>query len=533
MPFLGAIFNRPIRITIPAEFADEVALLTYLGVSAGELKNIWYYRRRMYRHFSIAKGANKVRMISAPDDRLKFLQHKLSEKLSELYRPRNPVHGFVPDRSIKTNAFAHLHRRFVVNVDLKDFFPTIGQKRIEGVLLSLGINTRVAAIISQVCCSSRHLPQGAPSSPVLSNMICFRLDKNLMDFAKEARCIYTRYADDITFSSHQPPATLFEAAVPSAGHFSPELFAPRLRDIFEKNGFVVNPEKVHYADRYSRRIVTGVKVNELLNVDRRYVRNIRAALHSIETLGLKSAEEKFHDVHGGKSALVAHLRGKISFLSYIKGQSDPVVRGIALRFNKHFPACPVRVTPTSDEILSRAVWVLETGSAQGTAFFLRNVGLVTAAHCVDGFEEVEIFHPSKHANKFKATVRMRHKERDLAILASKIPVTEYFELDAIRHDIQTSDSTTAAGYPKWWFGDALNIRPGFVTSLTVRSTVQLIEVTQTLTQGMSGGPLLDATGAVAGIIHKGGPDNEGRDFATHINVLKAWLQEGPKSVPTE
>ena len=187
MPFLGAIFNRPIRITIPAEFADEVALLTYLGVSAGELKKIWYYRRRMYRHFSIAKGANKVRMISAPDDRLKFLQRKLSEKLSELYRPRNPVHGFVPDRSIKTNAFAHLHRRFVVNVDLKDFFPTIGQKRIEGVLLSLGINTRVAAIISQVCCSSGHLPQGAPSSPVLSNMICFRLDKNLMDFAKEAR----------------------------------------------------------------------------------------------------------------------------------------------------------------------------------------------------------------------------------------------------------------------------------------------------------------------------------------------------------
>src|SRR5262245_52381812 len=154
----------------------------------------------MYRHFSIATSPNKVRMISAPDERLKFLQRKLADKLTELYRPRNPVHGFVAKRSVKTNALAHLHRRFVVNIDLKDFFPTISQKRVKGMLLSLGIDARVAEIIARICCNNGHLPQGAPSSPVLSNMICFRLDKNLMGLAKEARCIYTRYADDITLS---------------------------------------------------------------------------------------------------------------------------------------------------------------------------------------------------------------------------------------------------------------------------------------------------------------------------------------------
>jgi RNA-directed DNA polymerase len=156
-------------------------------------------------------------MISAPDKRLKFLQRKLADKLTELYRPRNPVHGFVAERSVKTNALVHLHRRFVVNIDLKDFLPTISQNRVEGMLSSLGIDARVAEIIARICCNNGHLPQGAPSSPVLSNMICFRLDKKLMGIAKEARCIYTRYADDITLSSHQPPTALFEATLPPAG----------------------------------------------------------------------------------------------------------------------------------------------------------------------------------------------------------------------------------------------------------------------------------------------------------------------------
>jgi RNA-directed DNA polymerase len=526
VPNWGVVFGKSIRVIIPAELADETALLAYLGLGAAELRKIWYFRRRMYRNFSIAKGPKKVRMISAPDERLKFLQRKLADKLSELYRPRNPVHGFVAERSVKTNAIAHLHRRFIVNVDLRDFFPTISQKRVEGMLSSLGIDARVVEIIGRICCNNGSLPQGAPSSPVLSNMICFRLDKQLMGIAKEARSIYTRYADDITFSSHQPLTALFETTLPPAGRFSPDLLTPKLRGVFQQNGFAINPDKAHYAERHSRRIVTGLKINELLNVDRRYVRNIRAALHSIETLGLKDAEKKFHEQHGGRSSLAAHLQGKISFLTHIKGQSDPVVPSITLRFNKCFPTRPINVKPTQAEIRDRAVWVVEYSDVlQGTAFFLKGVGLVTAAHCVRDVNEVEVFHPSKHANKFKATVRKRDEHRDLAILEHRIPATDYFELDPVSRPIATGDSTTAVGYPKWAPGDMLNIRPGFVSTLTVKSAVRLIEVTQKLTQGMSGGPLLDANDAVAGIIHKGGPE-EGRDFAVHIQVLEDWLRKG-------
>lgn len=296
-------------------------------------------------------------------------------------------------------------------------------------LQALGIDTRVAEIVARLSCKDNHLPQGAPTSPVLSNMICFRLDKRLMVHAKGARCIYTRYADDITFSSHQPMVTLFEGAVPPSGHFPPDLLAPAFRDAFTGNGFAINPNKAHYADRHSRKTVTGLKVNELLNVDRSYVRNLRAALYSIDRLGEAAAQQKFENDHGGTSPLHLHLQGKIAWLRHIRGQSDPVFRGMALRFNASFPDHAIKVTPTSEEVRDRSVWVVEHfhgDMAQGTAFFLKGVGLVTAAHCVRGVDQVDVYHPSKPANAFKAAVLKRDEDRDLAILSSDaIPSTEY------------------------------------------------------------------------------------------------------------
>lgn len=526
MPYWGEPFGHTTRITIPNELADESTLLAYLGLGSAELKKIWYYRERMYQHFQIAKGSGKVRMISAPDDRLKFLQRRLADLLTDLYRRRNPVHGFVTDRSVKTNAAAHLGRRFVVNIDLKDFFPSITQNRVEGMLKSLSINSRVAEIVARICCVSGHLPQGAPSSPVLSNMICFRLDKRLMTFAKGARCIYTRYADDITFSSPQPPTTLFEAALPPAGHFTPELLVRPLRDVFQQNGFTIHPDKAHYADRHSRRTVTGVKINELLNVDRRYVRNLRATIYSIGKIGLSEAEKVFREKHGGRTSLAQYLRGKISYLTYIKGSADPVVRGITLRYNGCFADDPIKVVPTAIDMRDRSVWVLDNDMAivQGTAFFLKDVGLVTAAHCVEGAGEVEVYHPSKPANKFQARVLKTDTHRDLAILEHDIPATEFFELERAIDAVAQGDHLSAIGYPDYAPGDSINVRAGTVTSFKVNNLVDYIEVTQTLSPGMSGGPVIDGTAAVVGIIHKGGAD-EVRNLAITLKMLTDWLSE--------
>lgn len=516
-----------IRTKIPPELANETAFLGYLNISEDELKKIWWYRERMYRQFDISNVNGKVRVISAPNKRLMFLQRQITSLLNGLYRVRNPVHGFVSEKSVKTNAEAHLRKNFVINLDLLEFFPSITEKRVSGVLASLGLNSRVSAIIARLSCFNSRLPQGAPTSPILSNMICFRLDKQLLVIAKENRCIYTRYADDITLSSWQPMTTLFGGVAPASGHFPPDLLAPAVRNIIQNNGFRINPKKAHYADRYSRRTVTGLKINEFVNVDRRYIRNIRATMYSIETLGHDVAQAKFEREHGGTCQLAAYLKGKISWLRFIRGQSDPVFRAIALRFNDSFPNDKIEVLPTAHEIRDRSVWVVEHfegEGAQSTAFFLREVGLVTAAHCVEGATEVNVYHQSKHSNVFKAEVLKCDVHRDLAILKHEIPLTEYFELERSTDSVAPGDYVIALGFPEFAPGDGLNIRDGRVSSLSVKHGKSLIEVTQKLSQGMSGGPLLDSKDAVVGIIHKGGPD-EGRDFAISIEMLNDWIAE--------
>lgn len=480
----------------------------------------------MYHHFEIAKGANKTRIISAPDERLKFIQRKIAKSLGMIYRVRNPVHGFVNDRSIKTNAISHINGKFVLNIDIKSFFPSITENRVHGVLSALGVDERVSSIVARICCNNGHLPQGAPSSPVLSNMVCFRLDRELMAIAKDARCIYTRYVDDITFSSYQPLSLLFEGVAPPSGGIPLDLLAVKLRSTFETNGFVINPEKAHYADRHSRRMVTGLKVNELLNVDRKFIRNIRATLYSVEKNGKSTAQLILNDKYKSKSSIISHLHGKIAWIGNIKGRSDPVFRGMAERFNRCFPDRAIRVEPTKAEIRDRSVWVVEDsegGVSQGSAFFLKDVGLVTAAHCVTGGHDWVVYHPTKPANTFKVAVKYYCDHRDLAILGHQIPDNEYYMLDRSVRNVSIRDEIVAVGYPSYGPGDRINVRSGTVSSLTTKSAVQMIEVTQKLAQGMSGGPLIDSGHAVVGIIHKGGP-SEARDFAIDIKVLNEWIE---------
>lgn len=523
------IFGGTPRVKIPSELTDLGAFRTHLGLSEAEVKKIWWYRHRMYSHFNISKKAGKVRTISAPDERLKGLQRRISTLLEGLYRPRNSVHGFVIKKSVKTNASSHARSRHVVNVDLKDFFPSISGKRVAGLLVSIGVDKAVSELIARICCVSGSLPQGAPSSPLISNMICLRLDIELFAFAKLTRCVYTRYADDITFSSFQPPTGLFEGAIPPAGNFDPELFSSLFRAIFRENGFEINPEKTHYANRSSRQIVTGIKINDGLNVDRRYIRNISAALHNIELDGIAAAQQKMWDKYGHAAPIALHLHGRINWVGHVKGRADPVYRRLAARYNYIFESAQIKIQPSRKEIRDRSVWVVNDGidedeesGIQGTAFFLRGVGLVTAAHCVPNDQIYTILHPSKPANEFAVEVKHRCKHRDLAILSHDLSKSEYYELELSPRAAAPQDHVVAAGYPGFGLGDQLNLRSGTVSALTIKHAVPLIEVTQKLTQGMSGGPILNDDDEVVGIIHKGGP-LEGRDFGIRSEVLTQWL----------
>ncbi len=530
MPHLAALFGgAKIRANVPAALMSEAALLAYLGLSPAELKKIWWFRGRMYHRFEISKSPGKTRIINAPDRRLKMLQRNIAALLDEMYKPRHPVHGFVPDRSVLTNASSHVRSKFIVNLDIEGFFSAISENRVSGLLKALGVQSGAAQIVARICCNGGCLPQGAPSSPVISNMICFSLDKELQRFAKAAHCIYTRYADDVTFSSYQPLTALFDGATPASGAFDPEALAPQLKAAFINNGFAIHKSKAHYADRHSRRIVTGLKTNEGLNVDRRFIRDVRSALYSIDSLGLPGAQKKFEDEYGGTCDISQFLKGKISWIGSVKGRSDPVFRSLASRFNLSFPPHAIKLKPTRDEVRKRAVWVIEHFEgkfAQGSAFFLKGVGLVTASHCVAEaaavHAEIDLYHPTKPSNVFKATVKQHCEIRDLAILDHSVPANEFYEFEVSGDEFVTGDPVTALGYPKFAPGDGMNIRSGNISSFSVKSTVPLIEVTQMLTQGMSGGPVIDRHDKLAGIIHKGGP-GEGRELAVHVKALMDWL----------
>ncbi len=530
MPNLWHGFSAKIRVSIPQELSSEAALTAYLGLSSAELKKIWYHRERMYHEFRIEKKNGKSRVINAPDQRLRYLQRQIASQLNSLYSHRNPVHGYVIGRSVKTNASAHLKQKYILNLDLKDFFPSITEPRVQGVLSSIGISTEVSTIIARICCYNERLPQGGPASPVLSNMVCFRLDKLLLKIARDAKCIYTRYADDITLSGLRPLASLFEGSPPSSGRVAPELLSSALRAAFSGNGFTLNPDKIHYAEKHSRRVVTGLKVNEGLNVDRRFVRNIRATLHEVEN-NAAAAQKRYIDDFGGSTNISDHLKGKIAWLGNIKGYADPVYRSLAIRFNKYFTSQKIKIQPTRTEKIDRSVWVIEHNSAdleiyiQGSAFFLHEIGLVTAAHCVEGVKEAFVHHPSRPSNKFKVSVDRYSKHRDLALLSHQIPDHEFYLLAKSTTAASIGDPVTAIGYPEFGPADRANFRHGMVSSTTTRSLVRLFEVNFKLTQGMSGGPIIDNSDAVVGVIHKGGP-LEGRDFAIVIEELYKWIAGG-------
>ena len=171
-------------------------------------RDLIYYLYRLpdikkYYSFEIQKKNGKRRIISAPTTSLKILQQKLNCILSIVFPPKFSSHGFVKGRSIKTNAFTHVKRKYVLNIDLEDFFPSINFGRVRGMFMAYPyrLSAPVATVLSQICCYKNQLPQGAPTSPIISNMICAKLDSQLLYLAKQNKCLFTRYADDITFST--------------------------------------------------------------------------------------------------------------------------------------------------------------------------------------------------------------------------------------------------------------------------------------------------------------------------------------------
>lgn len=300
-------------------------------------KQLIYYlyiipEERRYKYFKIPKKLGGSREILAPASALKIIQQKLNQVLQSVYKVRPSVHGFIPGRSIVTNSLLHVRKRYVLNIDLKDFFPTINFGRVRGLFMAppYNRNPEVATILAQICCYRGSLPQGAPTSPIVSNMICSKLDSQMQKLAKVHRSTYSRYADDISISTSRP---VFPKGL---GYFSNEtgelIIGDELKTVITQNGFNINEQKNRLQHYSKRQEVTGLTVNIFPNVKRQYVREIRGMLHAWERYGYEAAESTFRTKYANKHpehkreviSFKRVVEGKLNYLKMVKGESNIV-----------------------------------------------------------------------------------------------------------------------------------------------------------------------------------------------------------------
>lgn len=301
-----------------------------------------------YEKFHIRKKSGGLRTISAPITAIKIIQRKLSQVLYSVYLPKASVHGFVPSRSIVTNAQQHVHQRYVFNIDVADFFDCIHFGRVRGIFMAppYELPPNVSTVLAQICCSSNQLPQGAPTSPIVSNMVCARLDSQLRLLAKEKHCRYTRYADDITFSTR---LTQFPKDIAYRKEDS-VFVGRRLLELIEGNDFKINWKKVRLQHKNYSQKVTGITVNQFPNVDRSFVRKINSMLHVWDRYGLPAARKGYEercikrlkelqpelsqeDIDKRTFPLFEEvLRGKINFLGMVRGKNDHIY----LKYRKRY-----------------------------------------------------------------------------------------------------------------------------------------------------------------------------------------------------
>lgn len=287
------------------DFAD------FLKIPRSKLTHILYVKKpdSYYETFEIPKKNGDTRLICAPSGDLKSLQTKLANALWEHQksirtsvntRP-NISHAFEKEKSIITNAKIHRNKRFVLNMDLESFFDSFHFGRVQGYFeksKDFLLPRDVSIIIAQIACYNGRLPQGAPSSPIITNLMCQILDMRLLKIAKEYKLDYTRYADDLTFSTNNRGFLDVQ-----------EAFINEISVAVTKAGFSINNRKTRLLYRDSRQEVTGLVVNKKINVNRTYVRRTKAMAHQLYTTGEFTIE--------GKTAGIKQLEGRFSFIDQL------------------------------------------------------------------------------------------------------------------------------------------------------------------------------------------------------------------------
>jgi retron-type reverse transcriptase len=318
--------------------ADLSGVARLLGLIPQSLSHTLYIKptASKYKTFDIPKRSGGTRQICAPvkDLNQRQLAELLQDCLDEINKTNNRsddgkfpdriAHGCKRGRSIMSNARQHRNRRYVFNVDIQDFFNSINFGRVRGYFIAdnnFKLNPKVATILAQIACFENALPQGSPCSPIISNLIGHIVDIPLAKLAARVGCTYTRYADDLTFSTNEPtfPADIATQAIGKEHSWLP---GNELSQLIKRCGFALNQKKTRMQYRDSRQEVTGLIVNCKINVRREYRHTVRAMVHRLFTTDSFDFEYKHLDKHG--ATIIHRIAGKHSQLHGRLGFIDGV-----------------------------------------------------------------------------------------------------------------------------------------------------------------------------------------------------------------
>lgn len=305
---------------LKAKYHNKSIELFFNEIISSEIGNYIIKKKDyFYRSFYINKKNGSKRLINEPLHQLHTIQKEVANFLLIKRFSIDNSHGFELNKSIVSNASSHVNKKIVLNIDLENFFPSITKSKVVNVLNSkFELKDKEADKIAEILTFKNTLPQGAPSSPIISNYVCEKLDKELQKFCKNYNIVYTRYADDLTFSF--------------AYNKLPKLLVIKIYSIIEKHEFKINTKKTRYFYRNRSQVVTGLVVNEKVNVKKEFQKRIRAILYNWKTKGFKNVTDTFLVKYGNDKELIPTVSGWINFIGQVKGFNDETY----LKFKNEF-----------------------------------------------------------------------------------------------------------------------------------------------------------------------------------------------------
>lgn len=513
-------------------------LYKFLGCDEQSTGDFLYGSSLKYRAFTIPKKGGGERNIVAPVKKLKQLQDKIKTELESYYKPKNCVHGFIPERNVVSNAQPHIGKEYVLNIDLDNFFNSINFGRVSKLFQShpLNLTHPVASVLAHICCYNKALPQGAPTSPIISNMIAFKLDRQLKDLASKSKCTYTRYADDISFSFTKRKKHLST----SIAFFDKKdnlILSNVLINIIESNWFKINEKKTRIQHRTQRQSVTNITVNEKINVNRKFIRQTSSMLNAIIKYGPIEAErEYFEKYHKGYIAKRQHIkikkspgklftqkvRGRINYINLVRGNSCDMWRKLMYKYTIAIGNPNEKYNKSLWDIISESTYIIydisDENNSQGSGFLLENIGLITNQHVISGIKPDNIadklmisWLPNQNKSFINLNLAWKNTEKDLAVITSPIMFNDVTPLTVETcPDYSVGTEVFTIGYPAY---DArgknshTTIRAK-ITGECTREGQPRIKIDKAIIHGHSGGVVLNVNGRVIGIVANGNAEGE-------------------------